>query len=974
MFAPDDGPGKQLRNVGSGNCAWIENGDYSNGHRLEALGCAGRRDQLWTHPASGSGPFGALNSTKCLTFSGGAAVVSECNNSNGQKWDIDGLAIKNSAGQCLADAGDKPGSDIVVQGCNGSANQQWLFGPPPTIVPDPDIRLTALDSGGTPTGDCADLDVALGEQAIAGPRWTQTFPCLGESRTTQNWNMSPDGRIVDRQNPGNCLGFDKKIVAVEACAQGGGQLWVYEGTQIRNIRTDTCVTGFGGRRWLELTACTNGAGQAWSLDPATSPSLGTIVQLRNNKHADCMEPDGAVTQGRWVWTFECGGLDRAGQAFIQLTTDELVSLDNPAMCLTSRGLNNAVDVEECARLGYANTTPNNPSQRWTTSASSQLQLSGTNNCAQGNGNLQYATLVACATSGDVSAQQWSPEELGTATSPLRQMRNLDSNSCGDLRDGVNAIAWPCSGPDRAIQGVLLAKVGSEYELRSAANPNQCLDVQSGGADNAAVRPIRCNYSTYQRWTLSANGQLTTQSPQGRCLQGGLDNAPLAMKTCTTSNAQRWAFETPNDTRQLRQIRNVESQSCLDVVGSPNQGDQFTGFPCVEDGRPNQVFVQLNNGAFSAAASDTNLCVDAGNSNGAPVLLWGCKNPAQSHQWLAQNTKFVQVAFGRCAEFNPISNGTDTRNCADPKPYQAWAVEAVGSTAGSPAIQFRSGNTATDRLTACLDIDGMTRSEYGDNDKVMVLPCLGTGRTNQSFRLMSNGIIRSTGTPTQCLDAASGANVKRPVLYACDANKDDQRWKLDAGRIMNVTKAGVTRGKCIQGGPDGVQARMENCSTSADQQWVNEALGSNVRAEAVGRLRTPQADLCLETKAPQDWYEKSVWSWPCAASGRAQQRFVRLNTGQYRPVGNPGFCLDANGGTDGAIPATKACIEPTLPAGAPQRWNIDPARGWLSSSNSTLCVEATGGGLGARQRPCSTDSAGNPSNANRLWVFVPEAGL
>jgi hypothetical protein len=82
------------------------------------------------------------------------------------------------------------------------------------------------------------------------------------------------------------------------------------------------------------------------------------------------------------------------------------------------------------------------------------------------------------------------------------MRNLDSNSCADLRTGANAIAWPCGGPDRAIQGVLLAKVGDDFELRLADNPNLCLDVQNGGTENAAVAPIGCNYGAYQRWTLS----------------------------------------------------------------------------------------------------------------------------------------------------------------------------------------------------------------------------------------------------------------------------------------------------------------------------------------------------------------------------------------------------------------------------------------------------------------------------------------
>lgn len=65
------------------------------------------------------------------------------------------------------------------------------------------------------------------------------------------------------------------------------------------------------------------------MDPADSAALITPVQLRNNKNGDCLEPDGPVTDKRWMWTYECGGLDRPAQAFVHANTDELVSLANP---------------------------------------------------------------------------------------------------------------------------------------------------------------------------------------------------------------------------------------------------------------------------------------------------------------------------------------------------------------------------------------------------------------------------------------------------------------------------------------------------------------------------------------------------------------------------------------------------------------------------------------------------------------------
>ena len=719
---------------------------------------------------------------------------------------------------------------------------------------------------------------------------------------------------------------------------------------------DTCIQSGDGRQVLVLATCnSNQPGQAWSVDPADSPALVTPVQLRNNEHGDCLEPDGAVTEGRWMWTYECGGLDRPAQAFIHADTDEMVSLANPAMCLTRDG---ALMVRECASIYGAK----EGRQLWTITELSQLQLSGSN-CVRGNGNLQRLTLVGCATSVNNidPAQQWSPEELGTTTSVLRQMRNLDSGSCADLRSGVNAIAWPCSGADREIQGVLLAKVGNEYEVRTAANPGQCLDVQSNGNENAAVRPINCNYGPFQRWTLSEDGQLKTSSPGGRCLQGGLDNAPLAMRTCNpdggSNAAQRWEFEDATDTRELRQIRNVESGSCLDVLGTVTQGQAYTGVPCSGEDRPNQAFVQLNNGAFASAASDTNLCIDGGGANGNEMLPWGCKNPAQNHEWRVNGSLFRQGNSGRCAELNPGSNRSSVQPCDSSRPYQAWAVEDVSGTASS-TLQFRNADNG------CLDIAGATRAGYSNNDRLVVMPCLGSARTNQSFRLMSNGMIRSTGTPGQCLDAAGTSG---PLLWTCADNNINQRWKLDGGRIMNVTAAGQPRNGCIQGGPDGAQAILAACSGASNQQWVAEAHGLNKRHDAVGRLRTSGDNLCLETEGLQGNQSQRIRGGPCVASGKTEQRFVRLNTGQFRPVAQLGFCMNANGNGNDAVPNTIAC--PIGSTNTALEWVID-SNGWLSSANSQLCIEAPGSGWLARQRACAVD----PIKANQQWVFEAGTGL
>ena len=247
-----------------------------------------------------------------------------------------------------------------------------------------------------------------------------------------------------------------------------------------------------------------------------------------------------------------------------------------------------------------------------------------------------------------------------------------------------------------------------------------------------------------------------------------------------------------------------------------------------------------------------------------------------------------------------------------------------------------------------------------------MPCLGSARINQSFQLMSNGLIRSAGSPTQCLDAA---NSNRLLLWTCDASNGNQLWKVDAGRLMNVPPSGAAR--CVRNVVDGMQATMATCTTGADQQWVSEDFALNVRADSVGRLRTPGTNVCLETIAPQGTEMLSIRGFTCAASGRAAQRFVRLNNGQYRTTGNLDVCLDAYGTADGTNPRSRTCTQPADPV---QRWAIDPAKRWLSNAGGSMCMEASGSGPLLALRPCAIDGAGNPSKPSQQWAFVPEAGL
>lgn len=1014
VFAPDDVPGRHLRSAaydtclstvaragGSGSVFEDQHLVFDNNAPIRTAICAGRPNQLWVHPTTGvaEGQLRPRTSTWCIETgntnqSGTDLLLWECQPHQAYKrWNRVDLTIRygNDNNKCMTATGPEYNAPVKIEECNGSDEQKWLFEAPPSHNPKPDVRLTSLGTDGRPTAECADLDVF--ERGLPGSPggsvYAQTFPCLGETSLGQTWNPLHDGRLVSRLNPMHCLSYGRvggnDTVMAQICGHGDDQVWIVEGSQIRNLGRDRCLRGIGGRQWLTLETCGSDpdnvpAGQAWRLDPATAPALADIVQVRNAKYGDCMDAGSNVGNGRLMKTFACGEDGHDGQEFIRIhSTNEFALRANPRFCLTAEP---NLNMWTCAQIPNNNGSSVDWKQGWVANELGQLVQGTSNDCAQGNDVGQNITRNTCLSAGvdNLDAQQWILEEKGATISSLRQMRNRATNSCVDMLANTNATAWPCSGPDRAIQGVLLGKVGDDYEIRLATNTSMCIDVQNGGANNAPVRAIACNRGDYQRWTLSAGGQLKTKSPQGRCLQGAVDNDQLRMRQCLPIDEQSWTFEDPQDTRELRQIRNVEDQVCLDRVGEPFQNAVLVGFPCGAEARPNQVFIELNNGAYASAATNDKLCIDAGYSDGSNLVFWGCKNPAGSHHWTNNaEGQFKQVGSGRCAEFETTSDRARVRNCADAidKPNQQWQVEEVGFSGVSASIQFRSANPAADRMDSCLDVTGTTRTAFVNNDPVGIMPCLGANRTNQSFQLMSDGHIRSSTTPNECLDAAStGTAQHQVVLYGCkdprDSHQDDQYWRIDdLGRLVNVTAGGAER-RCVEGGLDGMPATMEPCSASEDQQWVKEDLGETLRSEAVGQLSLHQSNRCMDTDQPAGQRPFFVYEIPCSTD-RSQQRFVRLNSGQYRPATHLTLCLDANGGQAEATPATELCMLPTDDgAGFAQRWFLDPSTLWMNARSSTLCAEAPGGiGLAIRQRACLVDGSGNPTNPNQQWSFIPE---
>jgi len=109
-------------------------------------------------------------------------------------------------GACLAAAG-KPGqagANLVVQQCNGKANQQmWKF--------DHQGRLAS--HGGTCVGIAGNKDAAVSNVVLQN--------CAGNPH--QKWSLDKSKRLAG--NAGLCLQVNGNNVVAASCGNGGNQKW-----------------------------------------------------------------------------------------------------------------------------------------------------------------------------------------------------------------------------------------------------------------------------------------------------------------------------------------------------------------------------------------------------------------------------------------------------------------------------------------------------------------------------------------------------------------------------------------------------------------------------------------------------------------------------------------------------------------------------------------------------------------------------
>lgn len=145
----------------------------------------------------------------------------------------------------------------------------------------------------------------------------------------------------------------------------------------------------------------------------------------------------------------------------------------------------------------------------------------------------------------------------------------------------------------------------------------------------------------------------------------------------------------------------------------------------------------------------------------------------------------------------------------------------------------------------------------------------------------------------------------------------------------------------------------------------EAAGSSPKTDAVGHLRVPSTDSCLEPDAiPNGSNQPYVWTLPCADSSRVQQLFVPLANGQIRPLSDMTRCLDAANGDEGERLTVTGCTAP--PTRLAQQFDLDSSglRTRAVSGGIRRCVQAGNDGARVTQRVCVNGMA------EQQWVFEP----
>lgn len=402
----------------------------------------------------------------------------------------------------------------------------------------------------------------------------------------------------------------------------------------------------------------------------------------------------------------------------------------------------------------------------------------------------------------------STVEGGSSVDTLRQAQvPIVANATCNAPNSYNGIITAnmlCAGRAQGGIDTCQGDSGGPLSVRDGAS------WRLAGITSWGIGCARANlygvYTRVARYTAWVNGYISRQGTfqlvalhSNKCL----DVAGGTGATANGTNVQQWecvGAQQINQVWRLIPVGNVfqvvadHSGKCLDVTGGTGavgNGTNVQQWQCLGAAQTNQLWrlVPVGN-AFQLVAVHSGKCLDVAGgtgatANGTNVQQWQCLGAAQTNQlWqLVPFGSFQVVAqhSGKCLDVaggtGAVGNGTNVQQwgcIGASQTNQLWRLVRVSMN----RFQVMAAHSGK-----CLDVAGGTGAT-ANGTNVQQWDCIGTGQTNQLWRLVPVGsrfqlIAIHSG---RCLDVAGGtgatANGTNVQQWACiGASQTNQLWEL-----------------------------------------------------------------------------------------------------------------------------------------------------------------------------------------------------
>lgn len=406
----------------------------------------------------------------------------------------------------------------------------------------------------------------------------------------------------------------------------------------------------------------------------------------------------------------------------------------------------------------------------------------------------------------------------------------------------------------------------------------------------------------------------------------------------------------------KQIRNIAFGTCASIYDNNlGDGSRVVAQPCAGKGwqawnyDPNQRFIGLNNNKCMETAQQS--------ANGSEVLNYDCGEKAWQ-KWTVDGSAIkYNAGTNKCLEIkdgNPAIGTALSIDECDGSPEQQWAIEPLIAVP-APGAPVRLRNVAGNN---CADVAIHQSAEVVEQTWMQLFPCMGSGRTTQSFIPMADGRLVLVTNNSYCLNWPTNGGPNRVTIDHCHQGANQQWIRELGGRLRNLND-----GTCLTGGPDINWLKLTACDDSlpVSQQWIIEPATSPSLAE-VGQFQNAASGACIDSMAAPSSGTDMV-EVPCDSS-RQYQKFIRLNSGEIRSLAKLELCFhvaDGNANKDLEVGNCSVMPEGNVSTNTHQQFDLN-ADSQLVNRKNGVCVQGYGPGSKVRSQNCDA------SLLSQKWNF------